>query len=146
MFGLGLTTTPASSMTTSAVPAERAGMASGMDVSARLITLALNIALMGLVVIAGLEASLQASLGASADAGQLRTVAEQLASGNLAGALQAVPASAGLSVDTHMLQQALTQGFGWVMLYGGISAWITAALSWVVFRRPAHGMQRVTKA
>ena len=133
-IGLGLTTTPASSMTTSAVPAERAGMASGMDVSARLITLALNIALMGLVLIAGLEASLQASLGASADAGQLRTVAEQLASGNLAGALQAVPTSAGLSVDTHMLQGALTQGFGWVMLYGGIAAWITAALSWVVFR------------
>jgi Na+/melibiose symporter-like transporter len=133
-IGLGLTTTPASSMTKSAVPAERAGMASGMDVSARLITLALNIAVMGLVLVAGLEASLQASQGASADAGPLRTVAEQLASGNLAGALQAVPASAGQSVDTHMLQGALTQGFGWVMLYGGMAAWITAALSWVVFR------------
>ncbi|KAF1050201.1 hypothetical protein [Xylophilus sp.] len=30
---------------------------------------------------------------------------------------------------------ALAQGFGWVMLYGGIAAWITAALSWGVFGR-----------
>ncbi len=46
-IGLGLTTTPATNMTTASVPAHRAGMASGMDVSARLIALALNIAVMG---------------------------------------------------------------------------------------------------
>ncbi|MBH1965800.1 MAG: hypothetical protein I8H77_15760, partial [Comamonadaceae bacterium] len=33
-----------------------------------------------------------------------------------------------------IIQGALTQGFGWVMLYGGVTAWITAALSWGVFR------------
>ena len=42
-IGLGLTTTPATNTTTASVPANRAGMASGMDVSARLITLAVNI-------------------------------------------------------------------------------------------------------
>lgn len=36
-IGLGLTTTPATNMTTGSVPASRAGMASGIDTSARLI-------------------------------------------------------------------------------------------------------------
>lgn len=45
--GLGLTNTPVSNTTTGSVPANRAGMASGIDMSARLITLAINIAVMG---------------------------------------------------------------------------------------------------
>ncbi|WP_028603298.1 MFS transporter [Ottowia thiooxydans] len=133
-IGLGLTTTPATSMTTSAVPAHRAGMASGMDVSARLITLAINIAGMGLVLVAGLTAALRTSLGLSLDAAQLRDLAERLAGGNTATAVQAVAAVADAERASMIIQSALTQGFGWVMLYGGVAAWITAALSWAVFR------------
>jgi hypothetical protein len=41
-IGLGLTNTPVTNTTTGSVPANRAGMASGIDMSARLITLAIN--------------------------------------------------------------------------------------------------------
>jgi len=44
--GLGLTNTPTTNTTTGSVPSNRAGMASGMDISARLISLAINIAVM----------------------------------------------------------------------------------------------------
>ncbi|NWE37325.1 MFS transporter, partial [Pseudomonas gingeri] len=52
--GLALTNSPTTNTTTGSVSSDRAGMASGIDFSARLITLALNIALMGLVLILGI--------------------------------------------------------------------------------------------
>ncbi|MES2187067.1 MAG: MFS transporter [Pseudomonadota bacterium] len=131
--GLGLTTTPATSMTTSALPASRAGMASGMDVSARLITLALNIAVMGLVLVAGLATSLRSALGSAADAAQLRALAEQLAGGDATGARQLIATMAPPGGAEAAIHTAVTQGFGWVMLYGGVAAWLTAAASWAVF-------------
>ena len=138
-IGLGLTTTPATNMSTSSVPAERAGMASGMDVSARLITLALNIAVMGLVLVAGTAAALRAALlpalGPGMDAAPLRTLAERLAGGDLAGAQRLLATLAGPDTATATLQAALVQGFGAVMLYGGIAAWLSAALAWAVLRR-----------
>ena len=134
-IGLGLTTTPATNMTTASVPASRAGMASGMDVSARLITLAINIAVMGLVLVAGIQAGLRATLGSALDATQLRTLAEQLAGGDVAGARQALAALAIPDAAGAAVQAAVTHGFGWTMLYGGLGAWLTAALSLAVFRR-----------
>jgi EmrB/QacA subfamily drug resistance transporter len=137
-IGLGLTTTPATNMTTSAVPAQRAGMASGMDVSARLITLALHIAVMGMLLVAGIAAALRAALGPHTDAAQLRTLAEQLAGGNTAGAQQALAALATPDAAAALVQAAVAQGFGSVMLYGGIAAWLTAAASWAVLRHPSE--------
>jgi hypothetical protein len=135
-IGLGLTTTPATNMTTAAVPAHRVGMASGLDVSARLITLALNIAVMGLVLVAGILAALRAALGSTLDAARLRTLAEQLAGGDMRGAQQAlVQMPDGAAGAGAMLQAAVTHGFGWVMLYGALAAWLTAALSLAVFGR-----------
>ncbi|MFZ3117578.1 MAG: MFS transporter, partial [Variovorax sp.] len=52
--GLGLTNSPVTNTTTGSVTAARAGMASGIDFSARLITLAFNIALMGFVLVNGI--------------------------------------------------------------------------------------------
>jgi len=131
-IGLGLTTTPATNMTTASVPANRAGMASGMDVSARLITLAINIAVMGLVLVAGILTALRAPFGTALDDTRLRAVAEQLASGDVARARNV------LDVPGALLQAAVVQGFGWVLLYGGLSALLTAALSLAVLSpRPA---------
>jgi hypothetical protein len=134
-IGLGLTTTPASNMTTGAVPAHRAGMASGMDVSARLIALALNIALMGLVLVAGLTASLRAALGPAMDTMQLRALAEQLAGGDVAGAQRLLATVAAPDAAGAILQAAAAEGFGGVMLYGAAAAWLAAALSLAVFGR-----------
>lgn len=47
--GLGLTNTPVTNTTTGSVSADRAGMASGLDMSARMVSLAVNIAIMGLL-------------------------------------------------------------------------------------------------
>lgn len=51
--GLGITNTPVTNTTTGSVPANRSGMASGIDMSARMISLAINIALMGLLLTDG---------------------------------------------------------------------------------------------
>ncbi|MCM5678632.1 MFS transporter [Schlegelella sp. S2-27] len=134
--GLGLTTTPATNMTTGSVPARRAGMASGMDVSARLITLALNIAVMGAVLVTGTAAALRAKLGPAPEQGLLRAVAEQLAGGDVPGAQQALAALGQREGAALLLQEAVAQGFGWVMLYAALGAWLSAALSLMVFGGP----------
>lgn len=127
-IGLGLTTTPATNMTTGSVPASRAGMASGIDTSARLIALAVNIAVMGFVLVEGILSGLKGALPAGIDAGQLRSLAERIAAG---GAIDG--AQGALDVPAEIVHAALVNGFGWVMLYGGIGVWILAAISFALF-------------
>jgi len=123
-IGLGLTNTPVTNTTTGAVPPERAGMASSIDISARMISLSINIALMGFILLQGILSSLREQYPALADGAHLR---------HLALALTAGQASAALGVSTEMASTALAHGFGWVMLYGGLSAWGMALASWLVF-------------
>ena len=126
-IGLGLTNTPVTNTTTGAVPGERAGMASGIDISARMISLAINIALMGFILLEGILSSLRARWpGAAPDGDQLRLLAENLSAGNAS-------ASAAVAIPAHVAQAALAHGFGLVMLYGGIAVWLLAALSLLVF-------------
>lgn len=125
-IGLGICNTPVTNTTTGSVPADQAGMASGVDMSARMISLALNIALMGLILVAGVGAYLRRHLSGALDAGQLRRWAQQIASGR--GSLDALP---WLADGTP--QVALAHGFGWVMLYGGLSVWGLALLSLLIF-------------
>lgn len=107
--GLGLTNTPVTNTATGALPADRAGMASGMDMSARMISLAINIAWMGFLLVQGIRAALP-----NGDA-------EAIAAGNLG--------------DSDAARAALIHGFGWVMRYAAICAGAMAAISWVVFGR-----------
>ncbi|GJD60015.1 MFS transporter [Methylobacterium frigidaeris] len=125
--GLGLTNTPVTNTATAAVPAERAGMASGMDMSARMISLAINIALMGVILVQGIRASL-ARLLPQAEAGLLDRLAETIAAGNLTAG---VPG--GIELGAVAGREALLHGFGWVMLYAAFCAWAMAALSLAVF-------------
>ena len=139
--GLGLTNTPVSNTTTGSVPASRTGMASGIDMSARLITLAINIALMGLILVAGIAAHLRGVFGAAIDAGQLRVLAGRIGAGDFSAA-QAL----NLPGDAVAIsREALVQGFGWVLLYGGIGVWILAALSLTIFA-PARAKAGATGA
>lgn len=126
-IGLGFTNTPVTNTTTGSVARARAGMASGIDMSARMISLALNIALMGFVLVEGVGSSLRAALPGDAYAVHLRSLAERVASGTALRPEEGVSAT--------IVHQALTQGFGWVMLYGGIGVWLLAALSFFVFGR-----------
>ena len=80
-IGLGLTNTPVTNTTTGSVPSTRAGMASGIDMSARLISLAVNIALMGFVLVNGIFAYLKGSLPGSLRPPELHSLAEKIAAG-----------------------------------------------------------------
>jgi hypothetical protein len=98
-------------------------MASGIDMSARMISLAVNIALMGFILVEGVLASLRRLTGF--DAERARSLAERIAAGTLS--------STGDGVSGAAAHAALVQGFGWVMLYGGVGVWILAAASLAVF-------------
>nr|WP_295379940.1 MFS transporter [Pseudoxanthomonas sp.] len=118
-IGLGITNTPVTNTTTGSVSPDRAGMASGLDMSARLISLAINIALMGLLLVRGVQSALQQLPASAAGNADLRGLAERIAAGD-AGADPAAPL-------------ALAQGFGWITLYGGVSVCLVAFASLFVF-------------
>lgn len=128
-IGLGATNTPVTNTTTGSVSSDRAGMASGIDMSARMISLAINIALMGFVLVDGVLKRLSAVSG-SFDATQLRHIAAQIAAGNVGAFDQAAP-----GVSKVLGPAALAGGFGEVMLYGAIGVWVLAALSFFTFGR-----------
>ncbi|MER8414834.1 MFS transporter [Mesorhizobium sp. M1342] len=127
-MGLGITNTPVTNTTTGSVSSDRAGMASGIDMSARMVSLAVNIAVMGFILASGVLAHLRHALP-DLDAAQLRLLAEAIAAGNPISGLAGTVA-----------QDALRNGFGWVMLYGGIGVWIMAAISFASFN--ARPMRR----
>lgn len=118
-MALGLTNTPVTNTTTGSVAANRAGMASGIDISARLITLAVNIALMGSLLVAGIAASLKKVMPA---AGDLSSLAERIAGGSVVEGLQ-----------TAQIAQALTDGFAVILIYGAAGVWILALMSYLLF-------------
>jgi EmrB/QacA subfamily drug resistance transporter len=122
--GLALTNSPTTNTTTGSVSPDRAGMASGIDLSARLITLALNIALMGLVLLLGIGHHLATLLPAST-AMDWPAISQNIAAGklNVAG------------LDVTAAQAALRQGAGWAMLFAGLGACGLALLSRYFFRR-----------
>lgn len=131
--GLGLTNTPTTNTTTGSVPAARAGMASGIDISARLITLAINIAMMGFILLEGVLVHLRRALPAGINDIAQRAFAEKIASGNLFAVAQSLQSFAVPHADV-VVREALADGFGHVMLYGGLGAWLLAAISFTAFR------------
>ncbi|WDU61322.1 MFS transporter [Pseudomonas poae] len=122
--GLALTNSPTTNTTTGSVSADRAGMASGIDFSARLITLALNIALMGLVLLLGISHHL-ASLLPATTALDWPAISQHLAAGKL-DAPGLTPTQA---------QATLRHGAGWAMLFAGVGAGGLAILSGYFFRQ-----------
>jgi len=120
--GLGITNTPVTNTTTGSVSRNRAGMASGIDMSARMISLAVNIAVMGSILASGVLLHLMAALP-DLDSARLYQFAEAVAAGNPVPGLQ-----------DNIVHDALANGFGWVMLYGGIGVWIMAAIGFAIFK------------
>ncbi|SAI35773.1 transporter [Bordetella ansorpii] len=139
--GLGLVNTTTTNTITAAVSAERAGMASGADTSARMISLAFNIALMGFVLVEGIMAHLRGTLGA-VDGTSLRLYAERIAAGSASaqapGHDDLLAHVAEPAIAAHA---ALVAGFGWVMIYGAASAFLLAGASYVVFSPARRGRQ-----
>ena len=138
-IGIGITNTPVTNTTTASVPPSRAGMASGIDMSARLITLAVNIALMGIFLVEGIAAVLQRAVPKGIELAQLRGAAEAIAAGN-AEALATSQAIVG-NLPEAVVQHGLIAGFGLIMIYGGAGALILAILSLILFR-PGRDMTK----
>ena len=110
--------------TTGSVSNDRAGMAAGIDFSARLITLAINIALMGLVLLLGISHNLAHVLPDST-AMEWASLSQHIAAGKLD--------APGLTILDA--QTALRSGAGWAMLFAGLGACGLAMLSRHFFRR-----------
>jgi EmrB/QacA subfamily drug resistance transporter len=138
--GLGLTNTPVTNTSTGAVPSDRAGMATGMDMSARFISLSINIAVMGFILLSGIHSHLSDSLGGHLGAGQLRASAEKIAAGNLSALsdLQALPQ--GLAASDPV-RNALAHGFDLLTMYAAVGVCLLAALSMAIFN-----LRRVRRA
>ncbi len=133
-IGLGMTNTPVTNTATGSVSSARAGMASGIDMSARLITLAINIALMGIILLKGILSHLEGALPAASNVVALRAFAEEVASGGSASRGAIPPELSVLDPSGDAVHSALAHGFGMVMLYGSIGVWILAICSFAVMR------------
>ena len=131
-IGVGLTNTTTTNTITAAVSADRAGMASGADTSARMISLAFNIAVMGLVLVEGIKAYLVHTLQA-VNSDNTRFFAEKIAAGDVTVIEQQTDIVAHVALPIEALHAALISGFGCVMVYGATSVLVLAALSLAVF-------------
>ncbi len=127
--GVGATNTTATNTITASVPVERAGMASGSDTSARMISLAFNIAVMGFLLVEGIIVYLNNHLNLIGNE-QIRELAEKIATGDTT----AVERSLGHITDPdEIIHTALISGFEWLMAYAAISVCLMAITSFIVF-------------
>ncbi|MCS3456108.1 EmrB/QacA subfamily drug resistance transporter [Aeromonas sp. BIGb0405] len=138
--GLGLTNTTTTNTITAAVSAERVGMASGADTSARMISLAFNIAVMGFILVEGIMAYLRNKLGI-VEGASLRLFAEKIAAGDITVLEQHSALLPHIAIPAEAVNEALVAGFGWVMVYGAASAFLLAAISFFIFS-PGRSVQR----
>lgn len=118
--GLGLTNTPVTNTSTSSVPAIRAGMASGMDMTTRMTSLAINIAVMGWILLQGISAG-------------LRQVLPELEGDSIVQAMAQAVAAGKQELPRATFQASLDVGFTWVLLYSFASACVAAVASFLVF-------------
>lgn len=132
-IGLGLTNTPVTNTTTGSVSSNRSGMASGIDMSARLITLSINIALMGFILVEGIFSYLNNAFPGSVEKTTLRLISEKIAAGNFSSLTNDFSKLNTLNSSESVLQAALAHGFEVILLYGGIGVWILAVMSFILF-------------
>lgn len=131
-IGLGLTNTPVTNTITASVPVERAGMASGADMSTRMTSLAFNIALMGFILVEGIMTYLQGTVKVPDSTG-LRLFAEKIAAGDATVLEQNAALLSHVAAPGEAINAALVSGFGWVMAYGAGSAFLLALGSFLIF-------------
>lgn len=127
-IGLGFTNTPVTNTATGSLPPERAGMASGMEFSARMISLSLNIALMGLILANGITSRLLDLLPKTLSETRLIEITDILASGNL-NILE------NYGISKEIAKNILMEGFSNVLLYGATATAVICFLAFITFER-----------
>ncbi|WP_419789021.1 MFS transporter [Mucilaginibacter sp. FT3.2] len=125
-IGLGLTNTPVTNTATGAVSNDRVGMASGIDTSARLITLAINIAVMGFILINGIFRNIKKILPGHLNIEELHSLAEKIISGNNSFINK-------IGIPANQIKILLANTFGDVLLFGGLGVWVLALCSFWIF-------------
>ncbi|WP_316810283.1 MFS transporter [Pedobacter heparinus] len=133
-IGLGMSNTTVTNTTTGSVSPDRAGMASGIDMSARLITLAINIALMGFLLSKGVSIHLKRAFSGTFDEVQLHSAAGKIAAGNFAGLLEKMPGIKTLDPTGDITHSALAGGFQLLTLFSGIGVIFLALVSFFIFK------------
>jgi EmrB/QacA subfamily drug resistance transporter len=128
--GLGLANTPVTNTTTGSVPPSRSGMASGIDLTARLTFLAINIAVMGTLFTAGIATTLRAGLPA-ATVPAISELAQRVASGDASDPLST---STGTTFG-DLVTAAVTHGFTSAALYGAVAVTLLAIACRLVLGR-----------
>jgi EmrB/QacA subfamily drug resistance transporter len=129
--GVGLANISITNMATGAVPPGRTGMASGIDMTVRLVTLAANIACMGILLLAGVRSVLARALVGSPGTVDVSALAQRLvADGVGPGGI----AAGATHLDAAVLHAALQHGFFVVTLYAGTGALLFATLAYSVLR------------
>lgn len=127
--GIGITNTSVSNTSTAALEKSKAGMASGVDMTVRMVTLALNIAIMGNLFVKGILIHIEPLLSNTEDHAALQLLAANIA----AGKSDECSISHLLSDDN--VQNALIAGFETVEIYGAISSFVTALICLIVFKK-----------
>ncbi|MDX2683757.1 MFS transporter [Streptomyces sp. NY05-11A] len=131
--GLGLTNTPTTNTTTVSVPSERSGMASGIDMSTRMTSLAVNISLMGLLLFAGISGYLRDHLPTRLTQSDLRDLTTQVVNGDTSSQAHLHGLTTRPAHFDDLTAGALRHGIGLVTLYGGIAVLLLALLSRLTF-------------
>ena len=121
-------TLPVTNTATGSLPPERAGMASGMEFSARMISLSLNIALMGLILANGITSRLLDLLPKTLSETRLIEITDILASGNL-NILE------NYGISKEIAKNILMEGFSSVLLYGATATAVICFLAFITFER-----------
>ena len=102
---------------------------------------------MGLILLEGIRWFLPETFSGALDGQQLRALASTIATGNLGSLQHTYPMLSAYDPSGAAVHAALVKGFGWVMLYGGVGAWILAVLSFLIFgSEKAAAGQRLTHA
>ena len=105
------------------------------------ITLAINIALMGAILVGGILFHLKANLPNTFGPAELGSLAQKIAAGNLSAIRTEAPAFAQIDASGRLVHAALMRGFGWVMLYGGVGVAVLAVLSFVISGRGSRRLE-----
>ncbi|MCF3108083.1 MFS transporter [Niabella sp. CC-SYL272] len=132
--GLGIVNTPVTNTATAAIPVNRAGMASGIDVSSRLITLAINIALMGFLLLQGTFSHLKETFPVARTT-ELFELSKQLVAASLTAEQIAHRETAMGLLQPGAFGKALEQGFSRIFLYGGVGVLVLALISLLIFKK-----------
>ncbi|MGU3501770.1 MFS transporter [Mycobacterium sp. C31M] len=125
--GLGLTNTPVTNTTTGSVPPQHSGMASGIDLTARLSFLAINIAVMGALFTESVTATLRDRLPSESVEFVDDLALQMTGSGHNSATAVGTGTLDALAAD------AIRNGFGAAALYGGTAAVLLAIASRLIF-------------